>query len=115
LELRELYVGAQLVISPLKSAGHPAGLTSLAESLASGCPVLISDGLAARLLPTTNAAVPDNEWIPRVAEMASIESRRALADEEYAFIDHGSHLGQAVTRVARLLDALGREHGALSR
>jgi glycosyltransferase involved in cell wall biosynthesis len=110
LDLRELYINAKLVISPLKSAGHPAGLTSLSESLASGCPVLISDGLCARLLDTPAAKVSPSEWIDRVDELVTSEERRAaLAQDEYRFIEGGGHLAMAVARVTRLLDAIGRE------
>jgi glycosyltransferase involved in cell wall biosynthesis len=109
LELRELYANARLVISPLQSAGHPAGLTSLAESIASGCPVLISDGLAARLLHTTEAKVAPDDWVSKVDQLTKDHDRiAALAEDEYLFIERGAHLAQAAARVTSLLDHLGR-------
>lgn len=110
LDLRDLYLDACLVISPLKSAGHPAGLTSLAESLASGCPLLISDGLCAKLLDTPEGRVSSGDWLHKVNELVSdVDRRRLLARHEYGFIERGGHLAVAVMRVTKLVDAIGRD------
>lgn len=61
--LRELYRGARVVVVPARSNIHPAGMTSLTESMSCGRPVIIPSGLA------TDGYVQDghdafvlNEW-----------------------------------------------------
>ena len=107
-KLRELYQDAQLVISPLKSADHPAGLTSLSESLAAGSPVLISNGLCAQVLGIEDATVEKSDWLREVEEHVTDDrKRRNLARREQQYIQDGHHLAQAVPEVTSLLNTLG--------
>lgn len=87
--LREIYRGARVVVVPARSNIHPAGMTSLTESMSCGRPVVIPSGLA------TDGYVQDgydafvlNEW-----EESAIRDKVAKI--------YQTDIGEAVGRNAR--------------